>query len=211
MKHRISIGDMRCAGCVAAVESALKAVPGVCEATVNFADHSAQVAGDVEAGALIAAVEAAGYTAAVLEEQDDGSEAEQAERAAYHRLLYKSLVAGAVGFPLVIAGWLDWLPVIDTNRGFWLTIAGFSLAAMVYAGNQYYRGAVRSWRHPNMDTLVAIGTGAAWTYSMVVTLFPEAVPSLARYAYFEAALVILSLLHSRPERADAPRRRSSDS
>jgi Cu+-exporting ATPase len=192
--YRLSIGEMRCAGCVSAVEKALRSVPGVQDATVNLAERSAQVVGEVDEQALVGAVKNAGFTAALLEAEDEGTEIEAAEQASYQRLLRKSTVAGAVGFPLLVLGWSGWLPDIETGRSLWIVIGLATLGALAYSGGQYFRGALKSWRHPNMDTLVAMGTGAAWGYSMVVTLFPHTVPTLARYAYFEAALVILALL-----------------
>src|SRR5690606_19138431 len=66
----------------------------------------------------------------------------------------------------------------------------------VYAGGRYYRGAWRSLRahHANMDTLIALGTGAAWAYSMVIAAAPFLVPAAARHPYFEAALIIVALV-----------------
>jgi len=65
------------------------------------------------------------------------------------------------------------------------------------AGGHFFTGAWKAFRHhqANMDTLVALGTGAAWLYSMLVTLFPEAVPSLARHAYFEASATIIAFIN----------------
>jgi Cu+-exporting ATPase len=83
------------------------------------------------------------------------------------------------------------------GRLFWLTTGVATLAVLVYSGRQFFTGAWKSFtRHAaNMDTLIAMGTGTAWLYSMFVVLFPETVPSLARHAYFEAAVVILALVN----------------
>src|SRR4030067_755856 len=85
--RRFSISGMSCAGCVATVENALKNVPGVIEAAVNFAEHTATVRGSVDSKALVAAVTASGYGAAELRGAEDGSEKEAAERGAYRALL----------------------------------------------------------------------------------------------------------------------------
>ena len=74
--YRLSISGMSCAGCVATVENALKNVPGVVESTVNFAEHTATVHGNVEARTLIEAVTASGYAAAELRGLDDETEKE---------------------------------------------------------------------------------------------------------------------------------------
>ena len=91
--HRLSISGMSCAGCVATVENALKNVPGVENAAVNFAEHTAMVNGDVDADVLIKAVVDAGYAAAELRGAEDEEEKEASEMAHYRSLLRKSAVA----------------------------------------------------------------------------------------------------------------------
>ncbi len=196
---RLSISGMSCAGCVATVENALRNVPGVTEATVNFAEHTATVSGAADPQALIAAVRAASYDAAVLRGLDDESEKEAAEMAHYRRLLRKFVVAAAVGAPLMAAEWLGFLPHVDAPGAlpFWLAAAAASLFVLVYAAGHMFVGAWKSFRahNANMDTLIALGTGAAWVYSALVVLFPAIVPATARHAYFEAAAVIIALIN----------------
>src|SRR3989344_3903101 len=197
--RRLSISGMSCAGCVATVENALKNVPGVAEATVNFAEHTATVTGAVDPQALITAVRAASYDAAVLRGLDDESEKEAAERAHYRRLLRKFMVAAAVGAPLMAAEWLGVLPYVDAPGAlpFWLAVAAGSLFVLVYSAGHMFVGAWKSFRahNANMDTLIALGTGAAWVYSALVVLFPAIVPATARHAYFEAAAIIIALIN----------------
>ena len=197
--HRFSISGMSCAGCVATVENTLKSVPGVAEATVNFAEHTATVRGDVDPETLIAAVTASGYGAVELRGLEDESEKEAAELSHYRALLRKFIAAAVVGVPLFVAEPLGWLPMLDTPSGriFWLFIGVVTLWMPIYAGGHFFRGAWKSFRahNANMDTLIALGTGAAWVYSMLVVLFPDLVPSLARHAYFEAAAVIIALIN----------------
>jgi Cu+-exporting ATPase len=84
-----------------------------------------------------------------------------------------------------------------SGRIFWLAVGAATLFVLVYAGGHFFRGAWKSFRahNANMDTLIALGTGAAWVYSILVVLFPDLVPSLARHAYFEAAAIIISLIN----------------
>ena len=98
-EHRLSIAGMSCAGCVASVEKALQAVTGVQSASVNFAEHTAQVSGDVAVEELITAVKAAGYDAAELRGKEDEAEKEITELIYYRSLLRKAGVAGLVGIP----------------------------------------------------------------------------------------------------------------
>ncbi|WP_367280340.1 heavy metal translocating P-type ATPase [Sulfuricaulis sp.] len=196
---RLSISGMTCAGCVSTVENALKNVPGVTESAVNFAEHTATVRGSVDAKVLVAAITASGYSAAELRGAEDESEKEAAELSYYRSLLRKFIVAAVVGFPLMLAEPFGLMPMLDTDSGrvFWLVIGAVTLGVLVYAGGHFFRGAWKSFRahNANMDTLIALGTGAAWVYSMLVVLFPDMVPSLARHAYFEAAAVIIALIN----------------
>ncbi len=196
---RLSIGGMSCAGCVATVENSLKAIPGVTEAVVNFAEHTAAVSGNVPADVLIAAVAQAGYEAAELRSAEDEAEKEAAEMAHYRRLLRKTIVAAAVGLPLMVAEPVGLLPVLSSTAGrmFWLLIGALTLFVLIYSGGHFFKGAWKSFRahNANMDTLIALGTGAAWTYSIAVALFPGLVPSLAQHAYFEAAAIIIALIN----------------
>jgi len=197
-RYRLSIGGMSCAGCVAAVEDALRKVSGVTSATVNFAEHTAEVSGDVEAETLIEAVKSAGYEAAVLTGgEGEAEERAAAERAHYRTLLRQAAVAAAVGFPLMVAEMSGWLPPVAGARPLWILIGLITLAAMAYAGGHFFTGAWSTFRNhnANMDTLIAMGTGSAWLYSMAIVLFPDAVPTLARHAYFEAAAVIIALVN----------------
>ena len=195
----LSVSGMSCAGCVASVHKALLAVPGVTSAEVNFAEHTAQVAGEVRPEALVQAVVAAGYGAAEMTGPEDLSERDALEAGHYRDLLRRSAVAALIGMPLMAGDWLGLLPAVASpaDTPFWPGVGIATLAVLVYAGGHFYTGAWRSLlRHnANMDTLIALGTGSAWLYSMAVVLFPEQIPSLARHAYFEAAAVILALLN----------------
>ena len=196
---RLSISGMSCAGCVAAAEEALMAVPGVTRAAINFAEHTAIVSGTASADQLISAVTQAGYGAAVLRGADDETEKEAAEQAHYHRLLRNTLVAGLVGLPLFVGGMSGLLPPHGTPSGqiFWLLVGLATLGVLIYAGGHFFTGAWKAFRNhnANMDTLIALGTGSAWCYSMAVVLFPDSVPSLAQHAYFEAAVIIIALIN----------------
>ena len=196
---RFAITGMSCAGCVAAVETALRDVPGVVGASVNFAERTAQVTGTPPATTLIAAVRDAGYDATELQDAAAETERDRAERARYQRLVRNTVVAGVLAAPLMLAEMMGWLPALATSAGqaFWIATGLLTLGILFYAGGHFFIGAWRQFRHhnANMDTLIALGTGSAWFYSMLVTLFPTDVPSLARHAYFEAAVTIIALIN----------------
>ena len=196
---RLSISGMRCAGCVASVERALKQVPGVSEANVNLGERTATVIGGGDRQALIAAVKQAGYRAAELRGPEDESEKESAERAHERGLWRKLTVAGLIGVPLMAFEPLGLMPMMHSGpeRLFWLVIGALTLGVLVYSGGHFFRGAWRSLlaHHANMDTLIALGTGSAWLYSMLVVVFPERLPTGAHHAYFEAAAIIIALVN----------------
>lgn len=95
---RLSILGMRCAGCVAPVETALSAVAGVISVEVNLADHSAIVHGDADPDLLKKALQDSGYDGAVMEGFEDPSEQEELELQRYKKLIRKAVVAGELVF-----------------------------------------------------------------------------------------------------------------
>jgi len=198
-KLRLSISGMSCAGCVSSVEKALQAVAGVSEARVNFAEHTAEISPAVNAEVLIKAVRDAGYDAALMMD-DFAEEQKQAEEQQYYRQLWRqTIVAALVGLPLLITSILGYMPGMQTLslRVFWFVVGLATLGVLIYSGGQFFRGAWKAFRqhNANMDTLIAMGTGSAWVYSMLVVLFPDVVPTLAKHAYFEAACIIIALIN----------------
>ena len=203
---RLTIDGMRCAGCVSKVEAALNGVAGVRRASINLVDRTATVelegAADAQAAnALIAAVQAAGYDASTQQGAEDIAQQQQAEQQQFRALLKRSLLAGAVGAPLLINLFLHDLPTTTAAPRLWLLIAAITLATMRYAGGHFYLAAWRALTHHSatMDTLIATGTGTAWLYSVAIilwpTIVPEAVAGMGRHAYFDAALIIIALIN----------------
>ena len=196
---RFSIGGMSCAGCVSSVDKALKTVAGVDASVVNFAEHTADVEGDFSVIDLIQTVKDAGYEAALLESEEDDAEKEAAEFEFYRALVKKYIVAAIVGVPLFVLGMAGLLPELTNTTGqiIWFFIGIATAIVMWYSGGHFFSGAWKSLKHnsANMDTLIALGTGTAWVYSMVIVFLPDIVPSLAQHAYFEAAAIIIALIN----------------
>ena len=196
---QLSILGMRCAGCVSAIEGALSAVAGVDFVNVNFADHSALIRGNVATALLINTVKAAGFDAAVMESYEDPEVQEQLELLRYKKLMNKAIVAGVFGAILMLTDMFGWLPELGSSVGrwFWPEVALVTLAVLIYSGWHFYSGAIKSLqlKQANMDTLIALGTGSAWLYSCIVIDYSEYLPSLAKHAYFEAAVVILAFIN----------------
>lgn len=205
----LSITGMSCAGCVRSVETALSAVPDVESATVNFADQTAVVKGHAGTGVLIAAVEKAGYSAQLL---TDTSLAKQEEEIVqqFRIALFRSLIALSAGALLMADMWFGLLPPLDQTL-VWLVIGVATLAIMLVAGGHFYRGAANATLHmtATMDTLIALGTGTAWLFSMIVVLAPDLVPEASRHQYFEAALFIVGFINLGKALENSARSRTS--
>jgi len=207
------IEGMSCASCVSRVEKALEKVPGVTQARVNLGERSALVIGDASAQQLVEAVDAAGYQAQVVQDEQERRDKQQSSaRHAMRRFSWQAALALAFGAPLMIWGMIgDNMMLSDANRNLWLAIGIVTLLIMVVAGGHFYRSAWRSLRNGSatMDTLVALGTAAAWIYSFSVALWPDFFPMQARHLYFEASVMIIGLInlgHALEQRA---RQRSS--
>ncbi|GAB6261065.1 heavy metal translocating P-type ATPase [Photobacterium sp. R1] len=199
--QELMIEGASCASCVGKIESALKNVPGVEQAEMNLAERTVSVAGNVSAEDLIKAVEKAGYQAKVApsgSEDDVLAEREQAEWAYYKRLMWEMAIALALGVPLMAYGiFVGEMTVATTmERAAWFVVGLLTMGVMVVSGRHFYLGAWKSFQNhsANMDTLIALGTGTAWLYSMVVVFFPDVVPLMARHVYFEATAMIIGLI-----------------
>lgn len=196
---RLSISGMSCAACVATVEDALKNVPGAEEASVNFAEHTATIPGGVPTDNLIKAVKDSGYDATELRGAEDEAEKEEAEFVHYRKLLRQAVLAGVIGIPLFLSGVFGFMPGMESpgERMFWLLVGAAALFVLYYSGRHFYIGAWKAFtnHNANMDTLIALGTGTAWVYSMLITIFPDIVPMQARHVYFEAAMIIIALIN----------------
>ncbi len=191
-----------CASCVGKIEKALQAVAGVERAEMNFAARTVAVTGTAAAESLIQAVENAGYNATVPAAESDEAlmdEKEAADLKYYHRLLWEMTIALLLGVPLMIYGLVVGEMTVTTTgeRIAWLLVGLLTMEVMFFSGKHFYVGAWKSfWNHSaNMDTLIALGTGTAWLYSMAVVTFPEAMPEMARHVYFEATAMIIGLIN----------------
>jgi Cu+-exporting ATPase len=187
---------------VTKIENALNALPSVSSAEMNFADRTVSVTGDASIEQLITAVEKAGYNASVtagLTDAESLEEKEEADQAYYRRLMLEMSIALGVGIPLMLYGLIVGDMTVNTpaQRWAWLGVGVLTLGVMFFSGRHFYTGAWQSLRNhsANMDTLIALGTGTAWLYSMVVILLPAYLPEMARHVYFEATAMIIGLVN----------------
>jgi Cu+-exporting ATPase len=194
----LKIDGMHCASCQKPIERALWATAGVADVSVNLANREVSIESSVSNEALVAAVAKAGYEAVVdtvQSLQDDN----RVNREKFQNLLRKSVLTLGSGVLLMLFGMFA--PAItsawDLVRGAWVLIAILTGGVMYYAGRHYFTGAYQSLkaRSATMDTLIALGTGTAWLYSIIIVLFPALVPEIARHVYFEAAVIIIGMVN----------------
>lgn len=203
------IEDMTCASCVGRVEKALAKTPGVLEATVNLATERARVrhlAGVVSTTDLEAAVEQAGYKSRRLPAEtatagDQDAERRESEARALRRDL---LVASILTLPVfilemgshLIPAMHHWVMGILGQQTSWYI--QFALATLVLFGpglRFFHKGVPALLRGaPDMNSLVSLGTAAAYGYSVVATFIPKVLPQGTANVYFEAAVVIVTLI-----------------
>ncbi|WP_083222747.1 heavy metal translocating P-type ATPase [Ensifer sp. LC163] len=203
----LAIDGMTCASCVARIEKALKAVPGVTQANVNLATERATVRltkGIATTTALEEAVRAAGYGAKrITGDESTDEEAEKRERET-RRLSRSLLVAAALTLPIFamemgshfIPAVHDFVMInIGMQESWYLQ---FVLATLVLFGPglRFYQKGIPALLRlaPDMNSLVAIGTAAAWGYSVVATFASGLLPEGTANVYYEAAAVIVTLI-----------------
>ncbi|NBZ86443.1 heavy metal translocating P-type ATPase [Stagnihabitans tardus] len=194
---------MTCASCVARVERALKSVPGVSEAQVNLATERAHVTGQAEGAALIAAVEAAGYDArlAVSGLAEGVAARRQAEDSALRRDLWAAAALSLPVFVLEMGGHLlPWVHALVMStigmQTSWLLQCALTTAVLIGPGRRFYLKGLPALIRlaPDMNSLVAVGTLAAYLYSLTATFAPGLLPQGTVHVYYEAAAVIVTLI-----------------
>ncbi|PVA10016.1 heavy metal translocating P-type ATPase [Pelagivirga sediminicola] len=201
---RLSTPSMHCASCVGRIEEALQAVPGVTQASANLATRSAQaryLEGATTPQALADAVTKAGYPA---ELQTDGSDQSAQNDDEARDALRVALIAGALTLPVFIMEMGGHLVpalhrAIEGSIGMqaaWLIQFVLTTIVLIWPGRQFYSIGIPALLRgaPEMNSLVALGTLAAWGYSTVALFAPGLLPGGARAVYFEAAAVIVTLI-----------------
>ncbi|KAA0012178.1 heavy metal translocating P-type ATPase [Billgrantia pellis] len=195
--YRLAISGMTCASCVKTVQQALERTPGVATATVNFGTRIAQVHGHVDDQALMRAVAAVGYGAEPIVDlrQAEAARAEHDARE-YRRRLRGSAWSLALAVPLMASMFVYHPHPVGWGRFYWLVVGLLTLAVLAGPGRHFFINAWKNFRHhqANMDTLVAMGTGTAWLYSMAVVAFAPWLPHAAQDIYFEASAMIVGLI-----------------
>ncbi|MBC9904043.1 heavy metal translocating P-type ATPase [Achromobacter xylosoxidans] len=203
----LSVTGMTCASCVGRVEKALKAVPGVSSASVNLATERASItaAGGVPASALIQAVAKAGYEAKPLAAEASDTDAVAERQAAELKSLKRALTVATIfalpvfilemGAHIVPAFHHVIAETIGTQNSWYLQ---FVLSSIVLFGPglRFFKKGIPALLRgaPDMNSLVAVGTSAAYAYSVVATFAAGLLPAGTVNVYYEAAAVIVALI-----------------
>ncbi|WP_329346691.1 heavy metal translocating P-type ATPase [Vibrio natriegens] len=197
------IQGMTCASCVSSVEKALTKVEGVEKAQVNLAEQSALVFAIQDSEdlhqAIVESVKQAGYQAEILQDAATQQEKQAQQQLAQQKRFKFDAIAGlVVGAPLMLWGLAGGNMMIrhTSDQFIWGAVGLLCLLLLATAGRHFFSNAWLAATHKRatMDTLVALGTGAAWFYSMLVVVFPNWFPLASRHVYFEASAMIIGLI-----------------
>lgn len=204
-KIELSVIGMTCASCVGRVEKALRSVSGVVEATVNLATERASTYGSADPAELISAIERIGYEAKVVDSLSSlQAVAESQKEIELFKLKRDLILAAALSLPVFLMEMgAHLIPgvhelIMDTIRMSTNWYIQFVLTALVLAfpGRRFYQKGFPALLRlaPDMNSLVAVGTAAAFGYSMVATFASGLLPEGTVNVYYEAAAVIVVLI-----------------
>lgn len=188
------VKGMSCAACASSVESMLKAQEGVTKANVNFANHSVSVNYDATAispAQLKKTLEAVGYE--LVTDTVDPGQLKAEKKATLKRLKQKLTIAAIFSLPVFVLSMF----MIEIPFKNWVLLV-LSVPVIFYSGRGFYISAWKKIKHgtTNMDTLISLGTGAAFLFSLFNTIFPEYLLQfgLEPHVYYESAVVIITLI-----------------
>lgn len=202
MTIELPIKGMQCASCVKKIEDALLQVKGVTKAAVNLATERAIVEylpTETNPEALKHTIESTGYEVLELSLSDENLDPEKAVREREFRKLKTKFIAG-LGLGLIVflgssRTWFPWIPEIFGN---FFVLWALATPVQFIIGWQFYKGAWGAFKHrsADMNTLIAVGTSAAYLYSMTATLFPSFFEAggFQPHVYFDTSAMIIVLI-----------------
>ncbi|MBI5839805.1 MAG: heavy metal translocating P-type ATPase [Chloroflexi bacterium] len=201
---KIGIENLRCASCVKFIEDELKSTQGVLNATVNIATQEATVdylPQKTTLSQLNAAIETWGYKPRPATSDAPVDKQEEAHAREYRRLMNKFWFATAVSLPVLATAYYQFVPFLrglsmDTLRVLWGLTALLTLPVMFWSGSDFFTGTWAAFKHrsANMNTLIALGTGAAWLYSTFAILFPSFFPEGTSEPFYDVVAVVIALV-----------------
>jgi Cu+-exporting ATPase len=204
VQTRIGVENLRCASCVQFIETELKATPGVLNALVNVATQEATVDYLPEKTTLAnlnTAIENWGYKPRTAASDEPVDKQEEAHAREYRKLMNKFWFAAAVSILVMITAYYQVVPILrdlsmDSLRLLWGITGLLTLPVMFWSGIDFFTGAWAAFKHrsANMNTLIALGTGAAWLYSTFAILFPSVFPEGTSEPFYDVVAVVIALV-----------------
>ncbi len=222
MNIQLKVPKLSCEGCVQTVTQAVHSVDPTAQLAFDTQSKQVSVQTTQPEGALREALAAAGYPAESLpipgeHESDKQHRAQQPEgeveggsarpvepeeqEAAYRLTMRKFYFAAAVAVPILLLMLVDYIPAWQAAAMPYMGVLGIAAAVLsfpvlAWSGSQFFQGAWHNLRNhnANMDTLIALGTGAAWLYSTVVAVAPGLFPESSRGMFFDVAVVVIALV-----------------
>lgn len=197
---RLNLMGVTCASCVNTIHGALTNLDQVDSVDINFANRTVTVVTSQTVQTLIKVIQSVGYDAEeIVDEKAAEEKRAQRESLEYHYKVRQSIIGLSVGIPLMGYGVLGGPMNVNTILAqlIWLGVGLIIFVILWVAGKDFFIGAWKAClnRNANMNTLVALGTGSAWIYSMMVVLGGQWLPESARHLYFEATAMILGLIN----------------
>jgi P-type Cu2+ transporter len=196
LKNVFAVTGMACASCAVSVETMIASLPGVTNASVNYAGANVYVTYNPEVVSpadFARSVESIGY-GLIIEDDDLSEKLEDIEFKHFRQLKRKLIVAGIFAIPVFILSMFHIIHFENKN----LILLILSLPVILFSGSEFYINAWKQARHGmvNMDTLVALSTGIAFIFSFINTVFPSIFlnSGLQPHVYFESATVIIAFI-----------------
>lgn len=203
-KVKIGIENLRCASCVKFIEDELKSTTGVLDASVNIATQEATVdylLQNTTLAELNKAIETWGYKSRPATSDVPVDKQEEAHANEYRKLMNKFWFAAAVSVFVMVTAYYQVVPILrdwsmDSLRILWGVTALLTLPVMFWSGSDFFTGAWAAFKHrsANMNTLITLGTGAAWLYSTFAILFPSVFPEGTSEPFYDVVSVVIALV-----------------
>jgi Cu+-exporting ATPase len=203
-QKRISIENIRCSSCVRFIEDELRDTSGVLNASVNLATQEATVdylPEKTSLSQLNTAIETWGYKTRPPQSEEPIEQQQASHEKEYLRLMKRFWFAAIISIPVLITAYPNFVPFVrdwsmEVLRLSWFMAAIITLPVLFWSGSDFFTGAWAALKHrsANMNTLIALGTGAAWIYSVVAILFPQIFPEGTSEPFFDVVAVVICLV-----------------
>ena len=210
-EYKLYLSNVSCSSCVAHISNTLSQVDGIEEYSLNFAERELLIRASIDSNDVINVLKKIGYNSQLVHTNDDG-QVKKTRMAKNKNISFKRfLLSGLLGICILISPLFSFIPSINgyyqgtfwsiqvgiQGQYFWLLVSLISIFILWYSANHIYSAAFKSLlnHHATMDTLISIGTISAWLFSVIVILFPSSFPAGARNIYFDASLLVISLVN----------------